>query len=92
MERVDAIEIPETHISFAHNVAILAEKNGIKSFTLRYVPDWNEPGQEHDRRVKGDAIIEFSAMDGRGRPCRQLSINFDARISHIICSEPNSYD
>jgi hypothetical protein len=91
MEKVNPIIVPPSHIAFASEVAAIAEKNGIKSFTMEYTPDWTG-SEAWDHRVKGSAKILFTAIDGRGRPCRNLSISFDARISHNIESNPESYN
>lgn len=89
MEVVEKIAVPESHIAFANEVAAVADKYGMDSFTLTYKPRWHG-GEEWDRRVTGTAKISFSASDGRGRPCRCLGITFDACITHIIESNPES--
>ena len=90
METVAPLEIPASHIAFAKAVADLADKNGIASFTLEYEPHWDHRGQRWDRRVRGSAKINYSANDERGRPCRNLSVTFDAVITHGIESNPES--
>lgn len=89
METIKPLEIPASHIAFANEVAALAEKNGIKGFTMEYEPDWHGEGS-WDRRVRGKAKINYSSADGRGRPCRNLNITFDALIVHEIESNPES--
>lgn len=91
MEKIEPIEVPASHIAFAEAVAALAEKNGIESFELKYAPHWERNGgQEWDRRVRGEAVIRFSDKDGRGRPCRNLCIEFDAHVRHQLVSTEES--
>jgi len=91
MEQVKPIEIPQSHIDFAKAVADLADVNGIAEFRMEYEPNWREEkGEQWDRRVRGKARIHFRAKDGRGRPCRNLSIEFDATVNHAIESNPES--
>lgn len=89
METVDPIVVPPSHIAFANEVASIAEKNGIKAFTLEYDPGWTGVGR-WDNRVKGYAKVLFTSQDGRGRPCRNLSVQFDACIRHVIETNPES--
>jgi hypothetical protein len=92
MEQFDGIAVPESHIAFAEAVAELAEQNNIESFKMVYCPDWQKDDGKRswDRKVKGDATIVFRAKDGRGRPCRHLHIDVEARLSHSIESHPES--
>ena len=91
MESAKPIEIPESHIEFANAVAALAKQNHIAKFELKYDPhDEYDKGQPWGRQVRGEAVIRFSDKDGRGRPCRNLSIEFEARHSHSIVSTPES--
>ena len=91
MELIKPIEIPQSHIDFATAVADLAGKNGIAEFRMEYEPlRQHQKGEEWDRRVRGKARIHFRAKDGRGRPCRNLSIEFDATVNHAIESNPES--
>ena len=60
-------------------------------FELKYKPNWQgDGGEEWDRRVRGEAVIHFADKDGRGRPCRNLSVVFDAHIEHAIVSTEES--
>jgi len=91
MEKIESIEVPQTHIDFANEVASLAEKNGVSKFTLEYEPHWDrDGGEEWDRRVRGKAKVLYSDKDGRGRPCRNLRIMLDATLTHVIDSNPES--
>lgn len=93
METIKPIEIPPSHVAFANAVADLAEQNGIREFDLTYRPEWERVGgEEWDQRVNGKATIHFSAKDGRGRPCRNLGIQFDATIIHPIETTSPSTD
>ena len=85
------IKIPDSHISFAESVAALAEENNIKEFSLEYEPDWfDHPESGWSRHVKGKASIQYTAKDGRGRPCKRLSVSFGAHIVHTIETNPES--
>lgn len=89
MEAVETITIPEAHIKFAEEVTALAEANGIKQFKLEYDPHHLEGSWDH--RIRGNAIITYSAKDGRGRPCKNLGIHIETAITHKIVSTPSSY-
>ena len=91
MEQKVTVEIPEKHIAFANAIAKLAEENSIDSFYLEYEPDYfNDRSVAWDRSVKGKARINYKSRDGRGRPCRKLSVSFDASFIHIIETNPES--
>lgn len=90
METIKPIEIPQSHIDFANEVAELAEKNGVESFVLEFDPT-NTSNLIWDRRIKGCVKIHSSTTDGRGRPCKNLSVSFDAKVTHSIHRELNSY-
>ncbi len=91
METIQPIKIPQSHIDFANDVAELADKNGMESFVLEFDP-MNDTNFIWDRRTRGTVKMVFSTKDTRGRPSRNLSISFDAKITHTIHSEPNSHD
>ena len=91
METVEPIKIPDSHVKFAKAVASLAELNDIDEFTMEYKPDWHGIG-DWDQRVRGKATILYNAKDSRGRPCRNLSIRFNADFNHVIDSNPSSHD
>lgn len=89
----EPIKIPQSHIDFANEVALLADKYKISKFTLEYEPHWNnDGGDEWDRRIAGKAIIRYSDKDGRQRPCKNISISIDAQLAHIIKQTPQSSD
>ena len=91
MEQFKPIEVPESHIAFAKAVAALAEENHIASFSMDYKPEGEFcGGQEWDHRTTGSASIHFAAKDGRGRPCRNLSINISATMQHAVESNQES--
>ena len=91
MDILESIKVPQSHVDFANAVASLAEKNGIAAFTMEYEPHWDRNGgEEWDHRVRGKARISYKDKDGRGRPCRNLGITFDATVTHVIESNQES--
>jgi hypothetical protein len=85
LETVSPIVIPQSHIDFVNAVTDLADAHGMSEFTMVYSPDWiGDKADRWDRRVRGQATINFKAKDGRGRPCRCVDITFDAKIIHVI--------
>jgi hypothetical protein len=91
MQAITPPEIPEIHVAFAKAVANLAAAHGIDRFEMTFRPKWEmRMGDDYDQRINGDMKIIFADVDGRGRPCRNLSINLDARLSLPIQSNPES--
>jgi len=86
-------KIPDTHVAFAKAVANLAAAHGIDRFEMTFRPKWETRMDEnYDHRIHGDMKIIFADVDGRGRPCRNLSINLAANLSLPIESNPESYN
>lgn len=81
--------IPFTHTAFAAAVAQAAEKHGIKRFNMTYEPVYTGKLQS-GQRINGDLKINYSSRDGRGRPCTNLSISLDTRLTHEIVTTPES--
>ena len=57
LESVEQVIIPPNHIKFASEVADLADKYGISSFKLNYVPDWRNIESAWEKRRIGEANI-----------------------------------
>lgn len=91
MKEITPPKIPETHVAFAKAVANLAAAHGIDRFEMTFHPKWEMNIERNcDPRIHGDAKILFADADGRGRPCRNLSINLVANLSLPIESNPES--
>jgi hypothetical protein len=91
MDTIKGIDIPENHVEFAKAVSELADKFGMDKFEMTYRPKYGEHlDRGIDRRVNGDMKIHYSAVDGRGRPSRNLTINCEARLALDIERNPSS--
>ena len=83
--KVDGLKIPQSHAEFAEAVSKLADEYGIDKFTMKYRPKFDSPANDGlDRQINGEMNIVYSSVDGRGRPCRNLSIVCDATINLTI--------
>ena len=87
---VDPVTIPASHAIFAKAVAEIADTHGMSKFTMTYNPKWNS-GNDADRRISGEMRINYTNVDRRGRPCRNLSIDCDASLSLSIERNEESY-
>ena len=54
-------------------------------FEMKYRPgfEWNG-GSRWNRDVNGDAVIFYKKTDGRGRPCRNLSISANFHQTYVL--------
>ena len=71
--------LTDEQIQFAKDVADLAEKNGVDTFELIMKPKF-----DYSCRYSGNVTVSYSSKDGRGRPCRILTMSCDATIIHVI--------
>ncbi len=86
---IEPPSIPVEHITFARGVAKLADESGIDRLEIKYRPTF----RGHlvvDRRIRGDLRVIYSSVDGRGRPCRNLSIQLDAALVIEVEKNPES--
>ena len=79
-------EIPGAALEFAKEIAAIAKSHDIKSFTMT-VRLHSAVGEQ---RFHGDLRTRYSAYDGRGRPCDNLSVEVDTVVRHDISSTPSS--
>jgi hypothetical protein len=82
--------IPDKVSEFAKAVAKLANEYGIDEFRMNLKPHRRK--MELDRRIHGDMHVVFSASDGRGRPCQNLSIQLQANFTVQIVENPESFN
>lgn len=92
MDRIEGLEIPENHAAFAKKIADIADTYGMDKFNMTYRPNFKERYKEGiDRRIHGEMKINYASVDGRGRPCRNLSIECDAYFSlHVDANQESS--
>lgn len=90
MPAITPPEIPDSQVAFAKAVAAIAESHGIDRFSMTFRPKF-EDRLKQDSRISGDLKIQFSATDGRGRPCRGLSIRLETNLELVIESNPESF-
>ena len=89
---VKAPTIPKSHADFARELASLADKYGMDKFTMTYRPKFDHGSKnELDRRINGEMKINYSSVDGRGRPCRNLQVRCDASFSIQVEENQASY-
>lgn len=89
---MDAIQnpiIPDAYANFAKACAALAESHGIKSFMLKITPDWRDP-MPQNVSIHGDVQINYTANDGRGRPCTNLNVYLTTNTQLGVIREPES--
>lgn len=94
MNTITPPSIPDSQVAFAKAVADLAVSHGIDRFEMTFRPKWDwsarATGPRMDPRIHGDLKILLADIDGRGRPCRNLSINLVANLALPILSTPES--
>ena len=91
MNAITPPKVPDSHVAFAKAAADLAAAHGIDRFEMTFRPKWEQRiADNFAPRVHGDMKIIFADVDGRGRPCRNLSINLVANLSLPIQSNPES--
>ncbi len=83
--KIPVHQMSDAQVKFARDVAALAEKHGVDRFELSLKPGFN-----YGCYVTGDIVIAYYAVDGRGRPCRNLHISCNANIRHVIEANPES--
>lgn len=83
--------VPASHVAFAKAIADVAAAHGIERFEMTFRPAWRRDVLR-DMRINGDLRIVFADVDGRGRPCRNLSIRMDASLTLPIESNGESSD
>lgn len=81
--QIEATELPESHTDFAREVAGLAEKYGMDSFEMTYRPHWRN-NDNPPSNLTGEIKIRYKATDDRGRPGRDLNIEFEARLKKRV--------
>lgn len=85
-------EIPDEFVEFAKATADLACKHGIDKFKMTFRPEFDRRNKMPlESMIHGDMEISFSAVDGRGRPCRSLGIGLVANLTLIIERQQSSY-
>ena len=82
-------EIPQAQQDFALAVSKLATEHGIDRFEMSFRPNFTE-WIKQDHRIHGDMRIQFSAVDGRGRPAFGLTIELDTKLTCTLCHPPSS--
>ncbi len=87
MIQSEPITIPEKYTEFAKAFADLTELHGITDCQAIIKPHWKD---EIDRRTWGELKIHSRQIDGRGRPCRNLCIDFTANHTVNLISTPES--
>lgn len=91
MNTIQPPNIPDNYVAFAKAVADIAVANRIAKFQMTFEPRFEQKiGSDYDPRVRGNMVIAFADVDGRGRPCRNLAINLEAHLSLPIESNPES--
>lgn len=85
-----SLNIPTKFEDFSKAVAALADAHGIKVFTMSIKPEFLDfPIDQH---VSGDLLINYSSKDGRGRPRKKLTMQLDARLTHYLQNDPDSFN
>lgn len=87
--KVSTPELPESCLEFARQMAELAKKNGIEKFSTKFTPECNI-GDKYSY-VDSDVTIIYSATDGRGRPCENLQIVMNARLTTNVVETASSF-
>lgn len=84
----DNYSVSESAVAFANELAELCDKHGISAFEGGFrVRD----GMRYERQeIKRDLVVQYSAVDGRGRPRRQLSVSSKALVEVQIVNEPDT--
>lgn len=83
--------IPPALEGFAKAAAALAESHGIKRFEMTVQVDYGDEDQFEPRvHHTGEVKVIFSAKDGRGRPCSNLAVHYDAKMRVALTSTPES--
>ena len=82
-------KIPEGCVDFAKAVALAANEHGVDKCTVDFSPKFKE-FPDTNRRYFGLLRIKYSAVDGRGRPCLNLQIEFDSKVTIPITTTPPS--
>lgn len=80
--------VSESAVSFANELAELCDKNGISAFEGGFRV--RDRGRIDQQEITRDLVIRYSAIDGRGRPRRQLSVSSEARVTLKIDNEPDT--
>ncbi len=83
---IEMPEIPDAYIELANLLATACDERGISKATLTIVPETFDAL----RRTTAKVEIYFSSRDGRGRPCRNLSVALDTTIRQQIETTPPS--
>ena len=84
----DNYSVSESAVSFASELAELCDKHGISAFEGGFrVRD----GRRHEKQeITRDLVVRYSAVDGRGRPRRQLSVSSEADVTVTIDDESDT--
>ena len=88
--KFEALEIPQNHIDFAHMIKEAADKCGIETVSVSYVPEMSIRN-EVDDRFSGDMKIHYSNIDSRHRPANNLVLMFDTKQTKVLSSTPESF-
>jgi hypothetical protein len=89
--KFEALEIPQNHIDFANMIKEAADKCGIETVSVSYVPEMSTRN-EVDDRFSGDMKIHYSNVDGRKRPANNLVLMFDTKQTKVLSETPESFN
>jgi len=89
METIKPVEIPQSHIDFANAIADLADAHSMDHVAVDYRPAWDTPVITGLSQM-GDVKIIYRSVDGRGRGCRNLTIQVNSIVTHKIESNRES--
>ncbi len=87
--KLESPQIPEPVVAFAKTVAALADSHGLKGFTLTVRPFEREYGKE--TQTNGEMQFAYSVTDGRGRPCKRLSVVVSSTSTRDIIKDAESH-
>lgn len=87
MTSFNAPNIPENIIQFAKDVAEIARKHDVSKFNLTFTPSFEQKLLNY---THGELTINFSSIDGRGRPANNLSIELATTLKMSITSTSES--
>lgn len=86
---VEPAKLPDGLEAFAKAAAILAEENGIDAFEMTVKPKF-ELGNYFLRSLYGEIKVRFWQTDGRGRPSRNIVVNYQSSIELPVEYTPAS--
>jgi hypothetical protein len=86
--KIDVIDVPDTAIRFAKQMAEAAKELGIRSFSTEIKVDTNFLGKHS--YMSGGIAVHYSSSDGRGRPCENLSVILKTTNTLNLVETPES--